>query len=339
MPASKSRPNRTAQDGDSSIGEWLYVKDWRRTQHYRWRNPPWIKAYREDLDDDNYCSLSFQERGVLGDIRKLASKYGGKVPANLTWLCRRLGAEPGPNFHRAVAEIERRRFISRADIRGIVDNKEQAVGFASEPLAEEHPQRTENRAQRSRASSSSSVHSGNGQPRIGEPTTTTDEVDRFVAGVLGLGWSIDQETFTDTFNDCRASRPDCTVEELVQLARDVLSHCKKNAAGLLAKGLPKRVDGKPFLEFRAKRERDARAQEEDRRRQERNKRLAQQELEEYEAGRVRAQEALTALTEPERQSLHDRVKNDFIKSYPRRKMTAQMIEDQVQTLMLQSLRR
>lgn len=127
-------------------------------------------------------------------------------------------------------------------------------------------------------SSSSSVHSGNGKPRTGEPTTTTaGDLDQFVTGVQQFGWVIDQQIATETFNDCRARRTDCTVEELINLAGPLLSRSKTSPAGLLRSGLPKLVEGKPFDKFRAKRQRAAKREEEKRQRAER----AQQGAEEW----------------------------------------------------------
>jgi len=44
---------------------WIEIPNWDRFQHYRDRNPPWIKNYLELLHDDNYLSLTGHERAVL----------------------------------------------------------------------------------------------------------------------------------------------------------------------------------------------------------------------------------------------------------------------------------
>jgi hypothetical protein len=47
---------------------WIIVPNWDRFQHYKDRNPPWIKNYTELLHDDAYLALSFHQRGVLHGI-------------------------------------------------------------------------------------------------------------------------------------------------------------------------------------------------------------------------------------------------------------------------------
>lgn len=45
---------------------YLRVRNWEKFQHYKDRNPPWIKNYIELLnDDDHYRSLTFHRRGIL----------------------------------------------------------------------------------------------------------------------------------------------------------------------------------------------------------------------------------------------------------------------------------
>lgn len=36
----------------------MKIKDWKKFQHFKDRRPPWIKLYRDLLDDDEYYSLS-----------------------------------------------------------------------------------------------------------------------------------------------------------------------------------------------------------------------------------------------------------------------------------------
>lgn len=45
--------------------QWVLVLDWERFQHYRDRQPPWIKNYTELISDDDYRSLPLGTRGVL----------------------------------------------------------------------------------------------------------------------------------------------------------------------------------------------------------------------------------------------------------------------------------
>lgn len=63
-----------------------YIKDWNEYQHYKTRNPPWIKLHKKLLDDPEFHALSgnasktlamcwliaSEDKGYLPDINKLA---------------------------------------------------------------------------------------------------------------------------------------------------------------------------------------------------------------------------------------------------------------------------
>ena len=44
---------------------WIEVVNWGKFQHYKDRNPNWIKNYTELLHDPNYLELSAGERAIL----------------------------------------------------------------------------------------------------------------------------------------------------------------------------------------------------------------------------------------------------------------------------------
>lgn len=50
------------------MSDWIVVPNWSRFQHYKDRNPPWIKSYLELLRKDEYVGLSLAERGLLHGI-------------------------------------------------------------------------------------------------------------------------------------------------------------------------------------------------------------------------------------------------------------------------------
>ncbi len=58
----------------------LRVKNWARFQHYRGRNPPWIRLYRSLLDDRAYRLLGPAAQAVLIDMWLLASETNGEIP-------------------------------------------------------------------------------------------------------------------------------------------------------------------------------------------------------------------------------------------------------------------
>ena len=44
---------------------WIVIRHWERFQHYKERNPPWVKNYTRLLSDQNYLALSPTRRALL----------------------------------------------------------------------------------------------------------------------------------------------------------------------------------------------------------------------------------------------------------------------------------
>ena len=69
----------------------LTVKNWQQFQHYKDRNPPWIKLHRALLDDYDFASLPDAAKGQLMLIWIFASQNEGKIPHDAKFLERKLG--------------------------------------------------------------------------------------------------------------------------------------------------------------------------------------------------------------------------------------------------------
>jgi len=65
-------------------------KNWIDFQHYRHRNPPWIKLHRALLDDYEFSQLSEKNRLHIILIWLYASQNNGKIPNNAKYLERKL---------------------------------------------------------------------------------------------------------------------------------------------------------------------------------------------------------------------------------------------------------
>jgi hypothetical protein len=68
----------------------LTVKNWKDFQHYKKRNPPWIKLHRAILDDYAFCSLPDAAKGHLLLLWAYASQNNGTVPFDVPFLERKL---------------------------------------------------------------------------------------------------------------------------------------------------------------------------------------------------------------------------------------------------------
>jgi hypothetical protein len=74
------------------MAPWLRIPNWERFQHYKDRNPPWIKLHRSLLDDYAFAELADAKKGHLILIWLFAaSQAGGRIPNDATFLSRKLG--------------------------------------------------------------------------------------------------------------------------------------------------------------------------------------------------------------------------------------------------------
>ncbi len=71
--------------------EWIVIPNWEKFQHYKDRNPAWIKNYPQLLSDEAYLSLSFHQRGVLHGIWMEYARAHRRLPDGTPTVSRRLG--------------------------------------------------------------------------------------------------------------------------------------------------------------------------------------------------------------------------------------------------------
>jgi hypothetical protein len=117
------------------------VKTFERFQHYKDRNPPWIKLYNELLDDYEFGCLQDASKLHLILIWLLASRSENKLPYDPTWVGRRINASEPVDLD----ELVRRGFLL---LDQPLHNAEQV---ASEPLADCLPRDRERDRGRDRA--------------------------------------------------------------------------------------------------------------------------------------------------------------------------------------------
>lgn len=77
---------------------WIEIVKWDDFQHYRDRNPPWIKLYNSLLDDHEIMSQPVRVRWVAVGLLLLASRTDNKIPANPAYLRNRLWLDDTPDL-------------------------------------------------------------------------------------------------------------------------------------------------------------------------------------------------------------------------------------------------
>jgi hypothetical protein len=116
----------------------LWIKEWERFQHYKQRNPPWIKLYRSLLDDLDYLDMPPEARLLLIDLWLLASESDGCVKYDSVWLARRLRLASITDVHETLQTLALHGFI-------ITEGDDDAVASGSLAERERQKRREEER--------------------------------------------------------------------------------------------------------------------------------------------------------------------------------------------------
>lgn len=81
---------------------YLHIKNWSEFQHYKDRNPPWIKLHRALLDDYEFSRLPDASKAHLMLIWLLASQSDGRIPLDPQFLQDKLGLDKQPDLQMLV---------------------------------------------------------------------------------------------------------------------------------------------------------------------------------------------------------------------------------------------
>lgn len=77
-------------DEDSRRVKYISIVNPKRLQHYKQRNPPWIKLYRDIFSDPDFQKLTDSARLQLFFLETLAPEFDNKIPYDPEYLRRRL---------------------------------------------------------------------------------------------------------------------------------------------------------------------------------------------------------------------------------------------------------
>ena len=93
------------------MSETLYMRGWSEFQHYKDRNPPWIKLHRQLLDNFEYAQLCVQAKAVAPLLWLLASESSeGCVHGDIDALAFRLRID-SKTVAKAVSDLKEKGFI------------------------------------------------------------------------------------------------------------------------------------------------------------------------------------------------------------------------------------
>ena len=72
--------------------KYLEIPNWDEFQHYKDRNPPWIKLHNQILENYEFTCLPDATKAHLLCIWMLASRTDNKIPNNPQWIANKIGA-------------------------------------------------------------------------------------------------------------------------------------------------------------------------------------------------------------------------------------------------------
>lgn len=120
------------------------VKNWSEFQHYKDRNPPWIKLHNHLLDDYEFECLGDAAKGHLLCIWMLASRTKNEMPFDEKWITKKIGASSKVNLQ---ALVDSGFLIVERDASKVL-HKEKQDATASVPSVEERRGREETEERR-----------------------------------------------------------------------------------------------------------------------------------------------------------------------------------------------
>ena len=78
--------------------EFLAIRNWEKFQHYKSRNPPWIKLHYEVLMSPDWVMLADDSKLLAVVCMLLASRHEGKVPLDPVYIQRAAHLSKKPDF-------------------------------------------------------------------------------------------------------------------------------------------------------------------------------------------------------------------------------------------------
>jgi len=70
---------------------WIVIPNWRRFQHYKDRQPRWIKVYTELMSDPAFLGLTLAQRGLLISLWLEYARSRGAIKMHTSTIARQVG--------------------------------------------------------------------------------------------------------------------------------------------------------------------------------------------------------------------------------------------------------
>lgn len=129
----------------------LSIASWERFQHYKDRDPPWVKLYRDMLTSESWVLGTDSSRLVQVASILLAARYGNQIPLRFDLIKRVANLEMDERkFRQAIEHLAATKFL---EIHEVPEAQEAVAQVASTLLAKcsSETEQSRDRAEQSRA--------------------------------------------------------------------------------------------------------------------------------------------------------------------------------------------
>src|SRR5690554_116115 len=110
--------------------QYIRIKNWEQFQHYKDRNPPWIKLHRELLSSRTWVMLDDASKALAVAIMLLAAGNDNKIPADPAYIQRVAYLQSLPDLSGLLA----------TDFIEFIDESGNMLADASSALADARPE-------------------------------------------------------------------------------------------------------------------------------------------------------------------------------------------------------
>lgn len=169
----------------------LAVRNWHKFQHYRERNPVWVKAYVELLDNPDWLALPDAAKGQLFGLWLLAAKRANRIPNDAKSLHVLLGVT-GKLY---LAELVAGGWLEEVEASDASRTASKPASSSASNSASKAASKPASKAASSDASKPASTSRASARSREGEAETETEgeappparegspQVERFLGGM------------------------------------------------------------------------------------------------------------------------------------------------------------
>lgn len=111
----------------------LCICNWQRFQHYKDRDPPWVKFYRDMLTSESWVLGTDHSRLVQAASILLAARYGNRIPYRFDLVKKVASLDLSePEFHAAIEHLSATNFL---EVQEVTEPRKPAEQIASAALA------------------------------------------------------------------------------------------------------------------------------------------------------------------------------------------------------------